>query len=56
MSMVDGVAHLVGEHGKVVCIDLQEVMIENLIKRAKSAGLDKQMEIRGGAVLLSKTF
>lgn len=39
-------AHLVGEHGKVVCIDLQEVTIENLIKRAKSAGLDKQMKIR----------
>ena len=37
-------ARLVGEHGKVVCVDLQEKMIEALVKRSEKAGLNSRME------------
>ncbi|SPQ00950.1 Methylase involved in ubiquinone/menaquinone biosynthesis [Candidatus Sulfobium mesophilum] len=39
-------AELVGETGKVVCIDLQEKMIEGLIKRAVKANLEKRIDAR----------
>lgn len=39
-------ARLVGEQGKVYCIDLQERMIETLVKRARKAGLDNRIETR----------
>ncbi len=39
-------AKLVGEKGRVVCIDLQEKMIEGLLARAKKAGLAGRIEAR----------
>lgn len=39
-------AKLVGEQGKVICVDLQEKMIQRLIKRAVKAGLQSQIEAR----------
>jgi ubiquinone/menaquinone biosynthesis C-methylase UbiE len=39
-------AHLVGESGRVVCVDLQRKMIEQLRARALKAGLDRRMEFR----------
>ena len=39
-------AELVGETGKVVCIDLQGKMIEGLIKRAVKANLEKRIDAR----------
>lgn len=39
-------AKLAGEHGRVVCIDLQERMLQKLVKRAKKAGLERQIETR----------
>jgi len=39
-------AKLVGETGKVVCVDLQEEMIKGLMKRAKKAGLSDRIDAR----------
>jgi ubiquinone/menaquinone biosynthesis C-methylase UbiE len=39
-------AKLVGNKGKVFCIDLQDQMIAALIKRAKKLGLDGRIEPR----------
>ena len=39
-------AQLVGETGRVVCIDLQEKMIRGLKRRAVKAGFEKRMELR----------
>lgn len=39
-------AELVGENGKVICVDLQEKMIRALLKRAKKAGISQQVESR----------
>lgn len=39
-------AMLVGEEGKVICVDLQEKMIKGLIKRAKKAELSGRIETR----------
>ncbi|MFZ5351879.1 MAG: class I SAM-dependent methyltransferase [Bacillota bacterium] len=39
-------AKLVGEQGKVVCIDMQDKMLEILYKRARKAGLDGCIETR----------
>lgn len=39
-------AMLVGETGKVVCVDLQERMIKGLIRRAKKAGLSDRIDAR----------
>jgi ubiquinone/menaquinone biosynthesis C-methylase UbiE len=39
-------ARLVGERGRVVCIDLQEKMIKGLKKRARRAGLIGRMDLR----------
>ncbi len=39
-------ARLVGEKGRVVCIDLQEKMIKGLVARAKKAGLTGRIDAR----------
>lgn len=39
-------AKLVGETGKVVCVDLQEKMIKGLMRRAKKAGLSDRIDAR----------
>ncbi len=39
-------AKLVGETGKVVCVDLQEKMIKGLIRRALKAGLSDRIDAR----------
>lgn len=39
-------AHLVGERGRVVCVDLQEKMINGLRRRASRAGLIDRMDLR----------
>jgi len=39
-------AKLVGEKGRVVCIDLQEKMIKDLLARAKKAGLTDRIDAR----------
>jgi ubiquinone/menaquinone biosynthesis C-methylase UbiE len=39
-------ARMVGEQGKVICIDVQEKMIQSLVKRAKKAGLLERVEPR----------
>jgi ubiquinone/menaquinone biosynthesis C-methylase UbiE len=39
-------ARMVGETGRVICIDLQDKMISGLKRRAVRAGLDKRMEMR----------
>jgi len=39
-------AQMVGSDGKVICVDLQQKMIEYLEKRAKKAGLSKRIETR----------
>jgi 2-polyprenyl-3-methyl-5-hydroxy-6-metoxy-1,4-benzoquinol methylase len=39
-------AHLVGDTGRVVCVDLQEKMIRGLKKRAVRDGFEKRMEFR----------
>ncbi len=39
-------AELVGEKGRVVCIDLQEQMIKGLLARAKRAGLIDRIDAR----------
>lgn len=39
-------ARLVGENGKVICVDLQEKMIASLMKRATKAGLQNRIDQR----------
>ena len=39
-------ARLVGDHGRIVCVDLQEKMLESLKKRARRAGLAQRIETR----------
>jgi len=39
-------AKMVGRHGKVICLDLQNEMIEALEKRASKAGLINRLELR----------
>lgn len=39
-------AKLVGDKGRVVCIDLQEKMIQGLLSRAKKAGLTNRIDGR----------
>ena len=39
-------ARMVGASGKVVCVDLQEKMIQSLEKRARKAGLIERIETR----------
>jgi ubiquinone/menaquinone biosynthesis C-methylase UbiE len=39
-------AELVGETGKVVCVDLQENMIKGLMRRAKKARLSERIDAR----------
>lgn len=39
-------ARLVGGRGRVVCVDLQEKMLESLRKRARKAGLAERIETR----------
>jgi FkbM family methyltransferase len=39
-------ARMVGSNGKVVCVDMQERMIQALERRARKAGLDKQVQAR----------
>ena len=39
-------ARLVGDSGKVVCVDLQEKMIKGLIKRAEKAGVLHRIDAR----------
>ncbi len=39
-------ARLVGESGKVVCVDLQEKMIKGLIRRSKKAGVLHRIDAR----------
>jgi len=39
-------AQMVGPDGKVVCVDVQEKMIQSLKKRAKKAGLSDRIETR----------
>lgn len=39
-------AQMVGSGGKVICVDLQQKMIESLEKRAKKAGLSNRIETR----------
>ena len=40
------IARMVGAHGKVICVDVQEKMIKTLKKRAKKAGLTDRIETR----------
>jgi len=39
-------AGLVGDTGRVVCVDIQEVMLKSLKKRAVKAGVNDRMEYR----------
>ncbi len=39
-------AKLVGDAGKVVCVDLQEQMIKGLVRRAEKAGLSNRIDAR----------
>jgi len=39
-------AKLVGKTGKVVCLDLQEKMINGLVRRALKAGLSDRIDVR----------
>jgi 2-polyprenyl-3-methyl-5-hydroxy-6-metoxy-1,4-benzoquinol methylase len=39
-------ARMVGPDGRVVCVDLQEKMLQSLRRRAKRTGLSDRMEIR----------
>jgi ubiquinone/menaquinone biosynthesis C-methylase UbiE len=40
------IARIVGETGKVVCVDLQERMVKGLLRRAKKAGLSDRIDAR----------
>jgi 2-polyprenyl-3-methyl-5-hydroxy-6-metoxy-1,4-benzoquinol methylase len=37
-------ARMVGEHGRVVCVDVQERMLSTLVRRARRRGLDHVIE------------
>ena len=39
-------ARLVGDRGRIVCVDLQEKMLKSLNKRGRSAGVDQRIETR----------
>lgn len=39
-------ARLVGDSGRVICVDLQERMIQSLLKRAQKAGLSHRIQTR----------
>jgi 2-polyprenyl-3-methyl-5-hydroxy-6-metoxy-1,4-benzoquinol methylase len=39
-------AHMVGPDGKVICIDVQDRMLESLEKRARKAGVIERIETR----------
>ena len=39
-------ARMVGENGRVVCVDIQQRMLDRLEKRARKAGLDRRIESR----------
>jgi len=39
-------ARMVGPNGKVICVDMQEKMIQSLKKRALKAGLSDRIELR----------
>ena len=39
-------ARMVGPNGKVICVDMQEKMIQSLGKRARKAGLSDRTELR----------
>ncbi len=39
-------AQMVGKSGKVICVDVQEKMIQSLEKRARKAGLSDRIETR----------
>ena len=39
-------ARMVGESGRVVCVDIQERMLRSLVKRARKKGLEKIIETR----------
>ncbi len=39
-------ARMVGPNGKVICVDMQEKMIQSLEKRARKAGLSDRIELR----------
>jgi ubiquinone/menaquinone biosynthesis C-methylase UbiE len=39
-------ARLVGDRGRIVCVDLQEKMLKSLKKRGRSAGVDQRIETR----------
>ena len=40
------IARIVGEPGRVICVDLQERMIKGLVRRAKKAGLLERIDTR----------
>ena len=40
------IARMVGETGRVVCVDLQERMIKGIVRRAKKAGLLDRIDAR----------
>lgn len=40
------IARMVGDTGKVVCVDLQEKMIKGLIRRSDKAGLSDRIDAR----------
>lgn len=39
-------AEMVGDNGRVICVDIQEKMIKSLEKRVQKAGLSKRIETR----------
>jgi len=39
-----GMARVVGDHGKVIAVDLQQKMLDTLIKRAEAAGLSHRIQ------------
>jgi len=39
-------ARMVGEKGRVVCVDVQEKMLSSLVRRARRAGLEKRIITR----------
>jgi 2-polyprenyl-3-methyl-5-hydroxy-6-metoxy-1,4-benzoquinol methylase len=39
-------ARMVGDHGRVVCVDIQQRMLSTLVRRARRRGLDRVIETR----------
>lgn len=39
-------AEMVGEHGKVICLDVQEKMLEKLQQRAQKRAIDERISLR----------